>query len=191
MDAITYLREDHDKVLAMFSKLEASPTAAGAPEDDQVRARKTMVTALVMAESRHEAVEEQFFWPMVRERLPDGADLAAHAVAQEDDAKRMLDRLEGMEPAEPGFDELLGEVIAAGRAHIAYEQDEVWPKLRATVSAAELDKVGDRMANAKKVAPTRPHPGAPSGAGAQRTAGPLAGMVDKLRDALTGRGRHG
>lgn len=87
MDAITYLREDHDKVLAMFSRLEASPTAAGAPEDDQVRARKTMVTALVMAESRHEAVEEQFFWPMVRDRVPGGVDLAARALAQEDEAK--------------------------------------------------------------------------------------------------------
>ena len=191
MDAIAYLHGDHDTVLALFGRLAASPTAAGAPEDDQVRARKALVTELVMEESRHEAVEEQFFWPMVRERLPGGADLAAHAVAQEDEAKRLLDRLEGMEPAEPGFDELLAEFIAVGRAHIAYEQDEVWPKVRAAVGAAELDRLGEKMAKAKKLAPTRPHPGAPSRGGAQRTAGPLAGMVDKLRDALTGRGRHG
>jgi phosphoglycolate phosphatase-like HAD superfamily hydrolase len=190
VDAITHLRADHDKVLAMFSRLEASPTSAGAPEDDQVRARKALVTELVMAESRHEAVEEQSFWPMVRDRVPDGADLAAHAVAQEAEAKRLLDRLEGMEPADPGFDDLLGQIVAAGRTHIAYEQDEVWPKVRVAVSAAELDEVGEKMAGAKKLAPTRPHPGAPSRAGAQTTAGPMAGVVDRLRDALTGRGRH-
>lgn len=191
MDAITFLRADHDEVLAMLRRLETSPTAAGAPEDDQVRARKALVTELVMAESRHEAVEEQLFWPMVRDRVPGGVDLAARAVAQEEEAKHLLDRLRQMEPAEPGFDELLAEIAAAGRTHIAYEQDEVWPKVRGSVSAAELDEAGTRMARAKKLAPTRPHPNTPSGSGTQKTAGPAAGMVDKLRDAVTGRGRRG
>lgn len=189
MDAITYLRDDHDRLLAMLRRLAGSPTSAGAPEDDQARARAESVTDLVMAHSRHEAVEERFFWPLVRDRLPAGVDLAEHAVAQEDEAKRLLDRLAGMAPAEPGFDDLLGEIVVACRTHISYEQDEVWPKVRAVVGTAELAEIGDQMASA--LAPTRPHPAAASGAGARPAVGPMTGLVDRLRDALTGRGRHG
>ena len=40
---------------------------------------------------------------------------------------------------------------------------------------------------AKKAAPTRPHPSAPHSALFHKTVGPGIGMVDRLRDKLTGR----
>ena len=49
----------------------------------------------------------------------------------------------------------------AGRDHIAYEQDVVWPAFQAAVSQDELDKLGGKLEAAKKIAPTRPHPDTP------------------------------
>ena len=46
------------------------------------------------------------------------------------------------------------------------------------------------METAKKVAPTRPHPGAPNNELFHKLAGPSVGMVDRLRDKLTGRAKQ-
>jgi hypothetical protein len=40
---------------------------------------------------------------------------------------------------------------------------------------------------AKKLAPTRPHPGAPDSELFHKPAGPGVGLVDRLRDRLTDR----
>jgi hypothetical protein len=42
---------------------------------------------------------------------------------------------------------------------------------------------------AKRLAPTRPHPDAPNAELFHKLAGPGVGMVDRMRDKLTG--RHG
>ncbi|MFC7818964.1 hemerythrin domain-containing protein, partial [Streptomyces sp. NPDC057367] len=53
----------------------------------------------------------------------------------------------------------------------------------------ELMKLGDKVRQAKKTAPTRPHPSAPDTPPANKLLAPGAGMVDRVRDALTGRGK--
>lgn len=185
MDAITFLREDHVTVLRMFDDL-----AGGPPERrtaDELEARRNRVTELIVAESQHEAVEEQYFWPTVREALPDGGELADHAVRQEEGAKHLLDELEHADPADPGYETLLADVIRDGREHIRYEETRVWPKLAAALPAEQLEELGAQMARAKKAAPTRPHPRTPSSPGAQKTAGAGAALMDRIRDAVTGR----
>ena len=46
------------------------------------------------------------------------------------------------------------------------------------------------MEAAKTIAPTRPHPGSPNSELFHMTIGPGVGMVDRLRDALSGRIRN-
>ncbi|PXY27747.1 hemerythrin domain-containing protein [Prauserella muralis] len=187
MDAIELLRKDHQNVLAMLDRLETGPTAASGADNDVLDARKQLVTELVIAESQHEAIEEQFFWPMVRDSVPGGQELAAQATEQEAEAKKLLDALDKAAPTQPEFEQLLGRVIADGREHIEYEQTQVWPKVQQSVEADRLAQLGDKMAKAKQTAPTRPHPATPSSPAAQKTAGPLAAMLDKARDMLSGR----
>jgi hypothetical protein len=50
-------------------------------------------------------------------------------------------------------------------------------------------KLGDQVRRAKKTAPTPPHPSAPDTPPTNKLLAPGAGMVDCLRDALTGRGK--
>jgi len=57
MDALTFLREDHKSVLGMLEVLDGAPMGSGA----QSSGLQTMVTNLIVAESQHEAIEEQFF----------------------------------------------------------------------------------------------------------------------------------
>ncbi len=188
MDAITFLRADHERVLAMLEELERSPTAEASAGTRDHEARKRLVTELVMAESAHEAVEEQYFWPSVGHWLAEGKKLARRALAQEQAAKTVLQKLDKLPAHDPQFEVLLRRVIADCREHIAYEEREVWPLLSHQLASSALAELGEKMARAKKVAPTRPHPHTPPKPGVLKTAGMGAAMVDKLRDAATGRG---
>jgi hemerythrin-like domain-containing protein len=189
MDAIELLREDHDKVLAMLSRLEAAPTVAAGTDEKLLDARNELVTEIVIAESQHEAVEEQYFWPMVRKEVPEGDRLAGHAVDQETAAKQLLNALDKAAAVQSDFDEMVDRLVTGGREHIEYEQNEVWPKVCGVVSSALLDELGTRMAEAKEKAPTRPHPETPAAPGVQKTMGRAAGVADRIRDSISGRGR--
>jgi hypothetical protein len=153
-------------------------------------ARKKLTQQLIIDESGHEAIEEQYFWPAVRGRLPNGDQLADQAIGQEQQAKRVLARLDTMDPSDGDFDELLSEFIGAAREHIAFEESKVWPGLRAALTAQEADDLGDKLLKARQSAPTRPHPNTPASPGLLKTAGPAVSAADKLRDAATGRGKH-
>jgi hypothetical protein len=105
------LGHDHVEVKRMLTELEKGPTAATGASDDALALRKKMVQQLVIEESRHEAVEEMYFWPTVRDVLPDGDQLADTATGQEQEAKHVLDRLDKLDAGQPEFEDLIGTFI--------------------------------------------------------------------------------
>lgn len=183
MDAITFLRQDHKSVLGLLETLDGAPSGSGA----EASGLETVVNNLIIAESQHEAIEEQFFWPAVRKAIENGDALADKAIEQEQAGKKILQRLEDGKPGDPDYHEALQEFVKAGREHIAYEQDVVWPQIQAVMSREELEKVGEKLETAKKIAPTRPHPNTPPNPAVLKTMGLGAAAVDHLRDAVTGR----
>jgi hemerythrin-like domain-containing protein len=184
------LRADHREVQQILADLEEGPTQANRASPLRPEARKQLAEKLVIDSSKHEAAEEQYFWPMVRDRLPDGDRLADHAIDQETEAKKVLARLEKLSPSQAEFSELFSKYVPAAREHIDYEEDVVWPAMQEELTAAEAEELGKNIAIAKEIAPTRPHPHIPPQPGVLKTAGPAVAVVDKVRDALTHRG-HG
>lgn len=183
------LRKDHEEVKRALTELEGGPTAASGANPDQLAVREKLVEELTIEESKHEAVEEEYFWPAVRERLPDGDGLADHAIEQEVAAKYVLNDLIGLKPDDPNFEELVGKFIRDGREHIDYEEESVWPSMKQTLSAEEAEELGTKIEQGKKIAPTRPHPHTPPKPGILKAAGPPVAAADRARDAVTGRGR--
>src|SRR5271165_3891192 len=116
-DAIELLRCDHDEVRRLLSALEIG-SAEGGP-----------VSELVIVASGHEAIEEQYFWPLVRRRVQNGPRLADEAVSQEQEVKHLLDLLE-----KHGSDAPLHQVITVTRAHIDFEETQVWPGVQLALS---------------------------------------------------------
>lgn len=187
MDAIDLLREGHATVLAILEELERAPDNRRpvTPDDNDTRTR--LMTTLVMEVSAHEAVEEEIFWPYLRRYLEEGALLAAQALEQEHDAKRLLGKLARLEAGVPEFEHLLTQVTLAVREHISYEERDVWPLVIERIAPCELEGLADKISTAKRAAPTRPHPDIPATPGALKTAGALAASIDKLRDAAAHR----
>jgi hypothetical protein len=165
------LGHDHDEVKRMLAELEAGPTAATGAIDSDLERRKKMAEQLVIEESKHEAVEEMYFWPAVRDKVPDGGRLADTAIEQEQEGKEVLDKLDKLDASEPEFEQLVTTIIQAARGHISYEETHVWPQLPTALSAQDADDLGDKIEQAKKTAPTRPHPHTPASPAALKTAG--------------------
>jgi hemerythrin-like domain-containing protein len=183
------LRKDHEEVKRALAELERGPTAASGANPDQLTLREKLVEELTIEESKHEAVEEEYFWPAVRDHLEDGDALADHAIEQEVAAKFVLNDLISMKTDDPQFEELVGRFITDGREHIAYEEDNVWPAMEKALSAEEAEELGHKVEEGKKIAPTRPHPHTPPKPGILKAAGPAVAAADRVRDAATGRGQ--
>ena len=188
--AFEVLAKDHEEVRRMLAQLETGPTAATGASEEELLLRKRMTEQLIIQASAHEAVEEMYFWPLVRERVMDGDWLADEATVQEQQAKQVLYRLDKADASDADFEQLLSMFTVAAREHIAFEEDQVWPGLRTGLTAAEAEDLGNLLTEAKKAAPTRPHPNTPGTPGVQKTTGPAVGLVDKIRDAMNGRGDY-
>ncbi|HEY2078114.1 MAG TPA: hemerythrin domain-containing protein [Streptosporangiaceae bacterium] len=182
------LSADHREMEQMLASLQGGPAQDNRAASLRPEARKQLTEKLVIESSKHEAAEEQYFWPIVRDRLPNGAKLADHAIAQETDAKNVLAWLEKLSPGQAEYEGLLSKYIPAAREHISYEEDVVWTPLQDVLTAAEAEELGQNIAIAKEIAPTRPHPHIPPQPGVQKTAGPAVAAADKVRDELSGRG---
>jgi hemerythrin-like domain-containing protein len=187
-DVFTVLARDHQDVKGMLTELEKGPTRASGATEDQLALRKKMTEQLIIEESRHEALEEMYFWPAVRQHLGSGDTLADEATGQEQDAKQVLASLDKLGPGDAEFEQLLGKFIMDAREHIEFEESQVWPLMRTALPAERSAELGEKIAEGKKTAPTRPHPHTPPSPGALKTAGPIAAAADKARDAVTGRG---
>jgi hypothetical protein len=74
--------------------------------------------------------------------------------------------------------------------HVREEEQELFPRLTANADRQELQSLGRKVEAMKKVAPTRPHPAAPDTPPMNKLAAPGAGLVDRIRDALSGRGQE-
>lgn len=187
-DVFTVLARDHEEVQGMLAELEQGPNRATGASQDELARRKKMTERLIIEESRHEALEEMYFWPTVREHHPAGNTLADEATGQEQEAKGVLAKLDKLDAGEEEFEQLLTTFTGAARKHIHFEETQVWPGLRSALPAKTAGELGSKIAEGKKTAPTRPHPHTPPSPGALKTAGPAAAAADKARDAVTGRG---
>jgi hemerythrin superfamily protein len=180
MDAINLTLQDHRHVESLFARYEAL-TGDGDRKRD-------IVHEIIRELSIHAAIEEQFLYPVMRSNLPDGKSLVEEAIQEHQEAKELLDELDGMTPDDGGYDERVRSLIRDVRHHVQEEEDELLPKLRSAVSQERLEQVGEAMEAGKRLAPTRPHPHAPSTPPGNIAVGPAAAVVDRVRDRLRGEG---
>jgi hemerythrin-like domain-containing protein len=187
-DVFEVLAQDHGEVKDLLTALEDSPGQSAGASDAVLSARGEVVQRLIMDSSAHEAAEEQYFWPTVRRLVPKGDRLANEAISQESEAKEVLNKLNKLSPTDEEFDELIVKFTSAARQHIEYEETQVWPHLRAVLTPDQAAELGTRVAKAKEHGPTRPHPHTPADPAVLKTVGSVAAIIDRLRDAVTGRG---
>jgi hemerythrin superfamily protein len=176
-DIVDDIISDHREVEEVFTEIEKG--AGGAKRD--------LVEHVIAELVRHSVAEEIYLYPAARRVLPDGDKLADHELEEHAEAEQLMKSLEKTDAEDPEFDELTRKLIDAIRHHIEDEENDLLPKLRDACDADELRELGEKFESSKKMAPTRPHPSAPDRPPANKILGPGVGLIDRMRDALSGR----
>ena len=177
-DVIDALINDHRDVKALIGEIKAVA-------DPMIRRdlTDTAISELV----RHAVAEEMYVYPVMRKYLADGENAVEHDIEEHKELERTMKQLEAADVSGPEFDAGLRRMEALLADHVRDEEADQFPELRRAVPREELVELAGKVETAKKLAPTRPHPGAPNSELFHKLVGPGVGMVDRLRDKLTGR----
>lgn len=177
-DVVDILTADHQEMMELLGQIEGTADAGQ---------RRDLADTVIAEVMRHAVAEEMFVYPAMEKHVPNGAEEVEHDKKEHDEIVQVMKRMEDVDASDSAFMDLVRELEGQLRHHANDEESEQFPKLRAHIPGEELVKMGEKVQNAKKVAPTRPHPHAPHSELFHKTLGPGVGMVDRLRDKLTGR----
>jgi hemerythrin-like domain-containing protein len=183
-DVVDLLSADHREFERIFQELEG---LRGKVDPSSVQRKRELVDEVTIGLVKHSVAEETQVYPEVEKKID--KDEAEHSKEEHAEAEETMKRLERMDADDPGFDGAVAELIGEIRHHVQEEESRMFTELRASFSRDELVSMAEKVEGVKKIAPTRPHPMTPNEAGVRTVLGPVASLLDHLRDAVSGRGK--
>jgi hemerythrin superfamily protein len=176
MDAISLLRNDHRTVEQLFKRFETT-------SDRATVERRRIVDEIIKELSVHAEIEETVFYPAVRESVPPSEDTVLESLEEHHVVKWVLSELDGMPADAERFEAKVTVLMENVRHHVKEEESDLFPKVRRALTRAALENMGEAMARAKTIAPTRPHPRSPDTPPGNVVSGVVAAALDRARDA--------
>src|SRR5579859_6037867 len=139
-DVIEILTHDRREVEDMFGKL----TSVTDPGE-----RRQIADQITIELVRHSVAEEQYLYPAVRERVPDGDAIADKELSDHAEVEHVLKRLETADPDSDDFAALTGQLIRMVSAHVKDEEHALFPALAGHADPADLRLLGQQVQAAK------------------------------------------
>ena len=136
-DAVALLRADHQRVSALFAEYEGTRSAAK---------KKNIVSQICIELTVHAQVEEEIFYPAVKQALKDKL-LVPEATVEHATLKALIAQVEGQTPDGEMFDAKIKVLSEYVKHHVKEEQGEMFPK--AKTSRLDLAALGQQIAERK------------------------------------------
>ncbi|MEV0315624.1 hemerythrin domain-containing protein [Nonomuraea fuscirosea] len=172
-DVIDLLQAQHGMIRNLFDEVEQ------APADERGEAFTRLVRLLAV----HETAEEEIVHPFARHAIDGGDGVVDDRLAEENEAKELLSRMDEAGPDAPDFMPNLLMLRAAVEAHARSEERYEFAQLRAHTSEAQRRSMAAGVKAAEAMAPTHPHPGTESATKNLLVGTPIA-MMDRVRDTI-------
>ncbi|HZN43490.1 MAG TPA: hemerythrin domain-containing protein [Actinomycetota bacterium] len=142
MDAITLLKDDHDRLKKLLNELDAT-TERGVKTREQLLGRvKDELTV-------HESIEEEIFYPALKEH-PKTKEITLEAYEEHHVVDMVMKEIEGL----PFDDERWGAKFTVMKEniehHIEEEEGQMFKQARQVFEEEELEALGERMAARKE-----------------------------------------
>ncbi len=176
-DVVDLLITDHREAIELIDRIHQAEPAQ----------QRELADVLIAEIVRHSISEETVVYPAIRKNLPDGDEMVDHDTEEHNELELSLRALEGLDADDADFLPCVDKVEEQLRHHASDEEDHQFPQLREYCDAEELRSMAGQVEAVKKVAPTRPHPSSPDSPLFHLAVGPGIGLVDRLRDSLSGR----
>lgn len=137
-EATALLRADHKHVSELFEAYEKARSPAK---------KKDLVAQICTELSVHAQVEEEIFYPAVKQALKD-KELVPEAHVEHATLKDLIAQVEGIEPDGEMFDAKVKVMSEYVKHHVKEEQTEMFPKARKT--KLDMLALGAQMAARKE-----------------------------------------
>ena len=135
MDAIGLLKKDHSYIQGLFNKF------------DRVNRnnfdKKFKIYDEIRAELElHTHVEEEFFYPVVKELGPQGKALVSEAMREHKDVNTLIGQIDRLESSDANFDDRVQSLIEQAEHHIGEEEQEIFQFVQENCSREQLQDIG-------------------------------------------------
>lgn len=178
-DALDLLVEQHRQVETLFEQFGELSDRPSQRKTDIVR---DIITHLV----RHAEIEEQIFYPAVREDIPDVVDDVDEGLEEHHAVELLLWELDHLGPEVERYDAKVKVLIEQVRHHVQEEEQELFPQVAEAMDESRRRRLGAAMEQAWEHAPERPHPLSPDTPPANVLISGPAAVVDRLVNLVRG-----
>ena len=137
VSALDLLEEDHTQVDGLFEKFEQLENAGE---------KKELALEICLALRVHAQIEEEIFYPAVREAI-ENTDRIDEAIVEHAAAKQLIAEIEGMDASDELYDAKVTVLNEQVLHHIEEEEDELFPEVES--SELDLETLGKKMAERK------------------------------------------
>lgn len=138
-NATQMIRQDHKKVEGLFKKFEQT----------QGSQAKRRLAENAMAELEvHAALEEEIFYPAVKNEVDDGSSMVQEAIEEHQTVKQLISELKRMEEADQEFESQFSQLMENVQHHVEEEESEMLPKVEE--SELDLNSLGQQMSQRKQ-----------------------------------------
>jgi hemerythrin superfamily protein len=148
-DVIELLSRDHRALRGLLDQLD----------HEYDRAELSVLFSRIVHElAAHEAAEEQVVFPAFRTAIPAQQRDAAHRMGEHEEINELLAEMRVLTPDDPGFEKRASALSLELEAHFTAEEEDVFPRLKASLGHDELVDLGVRVLAVKQTAPPFPEP---------------------------------
>ncbi len=146
-NACELLDADHLAVKHLFvAYARLAYAAADAASDQRAAIARTICDELTV----HAQIEEEIFYPALRQAVPDASDVLDEAEQEHDEARTLIAQIRQLGAADTTMDQLVAALARAVEDHVKQERDELFPKARAA-AGLDLAELGTRLKQRQQV----------------------------------------
>ena len=139
-DAITMLKEDHQRVRDLFQEYEAT---------DDPRVKRELAEEACTELEIHTQLEKQIFYPTVNEETDDGPELVRESLDEHETMKNLIQGLRDMGPDHKAFDAKFKELMQNVEHHVEEEENAMFPMAKEEIEA-DMEQLKEEMQELKQ-----------------------------------------
>jgi hemerythrin superfamily protein len=143
MDALTLLRQDHDTVKKLLTEIKETTDRAEKTRGELFSRIKEELTV-------HEIIEEEIFYPALKEH-PKAKDIVLEGFEEHHVVDEIMGELEATDVTDETWGAKFKVMKENIEHHIEEEEGEMFTQARQVFETDELEQLGERMAELKKV----------------------------------------
>lgn len=148
MNAVDMLKQDHRAISKLFAHFDRMA------KDDHAGREKT-VAEIVAALRTHAAIEEESFYPKVREQAeasgtPEVAQEACESAEEHEAINTLLDDLDGLNAKDADFAPKVAMLKKTMRSHFKEEEQELLSVIADNMDADDLESLGHELQKDKE-----------------------------------------